>query len=1063
MPAPPASTQIKTFEMGTHQLVFHFAGTEAEECFVIESVTGTGSGSVLLLRASGATTTKAPLRIETRGTFAMSVDADGKVAIGSESVTSSHKVGVLNANSSIGSLILQDSIPSAGSARNALTLSLSDNTTTSHSGYYGINIGYSKTAVQSSAPAYLLHINPSSIAESLSALTSINLRAPGVLAGKTLTTWRGIHIASVALGGTTTNNYAMTVESGAGNVGLGTSAPTVQLHVVGAMHDEQGTGQVFTIAKTHNTETAQLDFKRTQATGLYLNDDDLAGRIMFYGWFSPAWKALGYVQTTFDTNYGNAGLITMGAGDFGNARVEVLQTDGGTGGVTIYGAASTPWFAVTSVGHLFSHGTTGSMYYRNAAGYFVNLDIDFDPTGGTDVGKVLTVTDVSGNLYPRWMTPSGTPGTGEPALPVSTLQYNNAGSFGAVSNSLVSGAAVTLGGSLTIRNGASSADQNILLDAVSANPTRLIFTDYRDAATGSQITWERGRLSGGVHTDLTTNNVVARFLWKGQIPTTGLTQLAFMHGYYTTDYGASAGVLELGAGGFTLARIFILQGTGVGSNGGVTIYGGAATPYFQVDSAGFKFSSGTNGSMYFRHSSGYFNATASPSSADSIPYWDNSEGVVAYMTIGTGLSITGTAPNQILTATSSGGTPAGTGSELQYRNAGAFGAVSTSSVGVTGNIGIGTITAPPVLRLHVVGGAQIEAAGFIFQVQTAGFYFSSGLTGSVYYKDSFGYFVPTGTGLSNQYLKGGSAPSWGYVTATGSSTELQCRDSGTGAFAAVASSSVDGSGNVTLGGGTLTVQNNTATVLSMKIASTSVGPVLYTERSRGTLTSKSGIFAGDALLTVSNFGYDSTATPVARQGVAMDFTAQATFTSTSAPTVLRLRTTPVNSIIPAGRMIVGACRTLANNTLTDLFTITYGASDQSAMGGEIHLVIVAKGSIIGGAHDGVNIFVHRRVISFAIAHNKNNDMQVTFTEVQAHRSGGASDDTGLTAISHALNFDGAVGTGTNIPSTPNAYATNAITYKILATAVPNMTSVSQLICYYNIFYHGEGELAVAAS
>jgi hypothetical protein len=90
-------------------------------------------------------------------------------------------------------------------------------------------------------------------------------------------------------------------------------------------------------------------------------------------------------------------------------------------------------------------------------------------------------------------------------------------------------------------------------------------------------------------------------------------------------------------------------------------------------------------------------------------------------------------------------------------------------------------------------------------------------------------------------------------------------------------------------------------------------------------------------------------------------------------------------------------------------------------------------------------------------------MQVTFTEVQAHRSGGASDDVGLTAISHALNFDAAVGTGTNIPSTPNAYATNSITYKVLATAVPNMTSVSLLTCYYNIFYHGEGELAVAAS
>ena len=119
---------------------------------------------------------------------------------------------------------------------------------------------------------------------------------------------------------------------------------------------------------------------------------------------------------------------------------------------------------------------------------------------------------------------------------------------------------------------------------------------------------------------------------------------------------------------------------------------GAATPYFQVDSAGFKFSSGTNGSLYFKHSTGYFNATASPSSADSIPYWDNSEGVVAYMTIGTGLSITGTAPNQVLTSTATGGTPGGATYDIQYRTAVPnFGGITQTSGGLL----MGTSGAPP--------------------------------------------------------------------------------------------------------------------------------------------------------------------------------------------------------------------------------------------------------------------------------------------------------------------------------------------------------------------------------
>ena len=499
-------TANASFEMGNHQLVFHFTGAEAEENVVFESLAPgtTASGPIMLIRASGSATEKSPLRIEGRGAFYFSVGVDGKVAIGTESGlankltvyhvnTGGTEIGGIQANVFLGAGntatsistgvfgLSDDGNTTALTEMRALSLQLArSGSALSNTGLTGYIIDARTTLSQSTGTVYGLHLKP---------IVSIN----------TLTTWEGIHVAAPTLltGGYITNTRAIVTEAGAGYVGLGTSTPTVQLHVAGAMHDEQTTGQVFTISKTHNTETPQLDFRRTQATGLYLLDDDLAGRIMFYGWFSPAWKALGYIQSTFDTNFGNAGLITMGAGDFGNARIEVLQTDGGTGGVTIRGAASTPWFAVTSVGHLFSHGTTGSIYYRDALGYFVNLDIFSHATDPDDEGKVLTVYNESGVLLPRWR--AGGVGGGTPADPVNTLQYNAAGNFGAVASSVVSGANVTLGGIFTVSSGGqtlavdpTATDLIVTFSDVVGSPTQMGYIkSYWDA------TYSGGRLDLG--------------------------------------------------------------------------------------------------------------------------------------------------------------------------------------------------------------------------------------------------------------------------------------------------------------------------------------------------------------------------------------------------------------------------------------------------------------------------------------------------------------------------------------------------------------------------------------
>lgn len=54
---------------------------------------------------------------------------------------------------------------------------------------------------------------------------------------------------------------------------------------------------------------------------------------------------------------------------------------------------------------------------------------------------------------------------------------------------------------------------------------------------------------------------------------------------------------------------------------------------------------------------------------DKIPFWDDSDGHIVWLAIGSGLSITGTT----LSATGGGGTPGGSSGEIQFNNAGAFG------------------------------------------------------------------------------------------------------------------------------------------------------------------------------------------------------------------------------------------------------------------------------------------------------------------------------------------------------------------------------------------------------
>lgn len=78
-----APTAELTLNHADYKTIFNFDATQAEDCFVVQSATdAAGSGVVFYVRTQGASTTKAPLRVDAKGSIALSVDVNGHVGIG---------------------------------------------------------------------------------------------------------------------------------------------------------------------------------------------------------------------------------------------------------------------------------------------------------------------------------------------------------------------------------------------------------------------------------------------------------------------------------------------------------------------------------------------------------------------------------------------------------------------------------------------------------------------------------------------------------------------------------------------------------------------------------------------------------------------------------------------------------------------------------------------------------------------------------------------------------------------------------------------------------------------
>ena len=380
--------------MSTHQLVFHFAGTEPEECFVIESLSPgdpPASGSVLLLRASGSATQKAPLRIEGRGAFYFTVNPDGKVAIGTESGLA-NKLTIEHINTGgteIGgiqtSVILASGNTATSISTGVFTLSDAGNTTAlTEARLLNLSLSRSSAAVSNTGLTNYLISAAGTFSANTGTCYGLWLR-PTVSNAATLTTWEGVRVVAPNLlaGGTITNTRAIVTESGAGNVGFGTVTPAAQLHVSGTVQVDQTTTQAVTLYKyTDTTDPFTIDIKRahgsSSGTAANIVTGDIVGRMLFEGRLAGTYTQLGYLQTRYDSTY--IGVVELGAGAYSLSRVELVES-GSVGAVSLR-ANGGNYFQVQTSGFIFSHGSTGATYYKDSGGWFSGTR-DWDSQSGT--------------------------------------------------------------------------------------------------------------------------------------------------------------------------------------------------------------------------------------------------------------------------------------------------------------------------------------------------------------------------------------------------------------------------------------------------------------------------------------------------------------------------------------------------------------------------------------------------------------------------------------------------------------------------------------------------------
>jgi hypothetical protein len=570
---------------------------------------------------------------------------------------------------------------------------------------------------------------------------------------------------------------------------------------------------------------------------------------------------------------------------------------------------------------------------------------------------------------------------------------------------------------------------------------------------------------------------VGRIQWSGYLGgTPTLTELGYLLTHYETGFG---GVVTLAPRDGSNVRLSMQDNVAVNGTGSATLIAG--THAIQVQMGGIRLSGGAQGSIYYQNDVGGFlfftplaagttshylkggtvpswgsldaghitagtlplarggtgSSLSDPGSADRIMFWDDSANVVTWLEAGSGLTISGT------TMTASGGTPGGSTYDIQYRTATpSFGGITQ----VQGGLLMGTSGAPPFFTATFASGIRYTYSpssttpGLNVGSLASGSNPSSPANGDIYYNSTAGKF------------RAYQAGAWvDMCSPAGSGSELQYRNAGV--FGAVLSSSVDGSGVVTFGSGrTIWNSDGSNAQLSMNSYNSTAasGNSISILRSRGSLAFKSGVLAGDALFGMSVYGqYDSAGQ---RQGGVLAFDVQRDYSTSSAPTVFRVKTSHVNSITPNERMVLGGSLTIVDNTLTNLFSVTFAAADQKVVGGEIHMVITAKQ--VSGS---VQTSVYHRKMHFVFGHNgSTNSSAVDIRLDSGVGSNEVNSFPGFSLLQHAINSSSVVNMTSSITLGTLA---DTLTYKVLFDS--DITTFSQFTLYYHIIYHGEADIVLA--
>jgi hypothetical protein len=354
----------------------------------------------------------------------------------------------------------------------------------------------------------------------------------------------------------------------------------------------------------------------------------------------------GYLQSSYDSTEG--GVVVISTGQTTPRTFVSLGTASDTVAIQGFNGSIFSTITVAPAGITFSPGAAGGVYYKNASGFLAAIASGAGFLKSAGGGAVpawagITIGDVSGTVpinkggtgtasppttgtlligktdgtYAIASLTQGTnititPGDGTltiaaastsatPAPSPGNIQYNNAGSFGGIANTSVSGSDVTFGGKLTVQS-ATSVNKQLVVDPTATNMTVRMVEFGGTSALPTLLRFERSRGTGS--TDVASGDVIGKIEFQGR--RTSLTTFGVIQASYDTTEG---GVIQMSTGQAT-PRTFIAMGT---LSDTVTIQGfnGSTFNTITVGPSGIAMTPGAAGDVYYKNSSGFLAAVAS--------------------------------------------------------------------------------------------------------------------------------------------------------------------------------------------------------------------------------------------------------------------------------------------------------------------------------------------------------------------------------------------------------------------------------------------------------------------